>query len=507
MRPPPLLPHETRRLRRLHALQILDTVSEEAFDDYAALAAQIAGTPMALVTFVDEVRQWFKARVGVTTQQTPRDVSFCAHAIAEPRPMIVDDATLDPRFAANPQVTGGLGVRFYAGFPLRAGDGHALGTLCVFDQTPRHLSPQQMSALERLARRVEAELELRGAVSDLEQVAPPPAPPAATQVCEHCAHDVRGYSRCPRCARPVPDPRYLGARVAGRFDLTRLVGMGGIAQVYAATDHSTGATVAVKLLLPRWEADREMRERLGREATALGAIHHPGIVSLVDFGMYGDQPYLAVELVAGESLADEVNDLEPVPLPRVVSLMVQVADALRAAHAAGVVHRDLKPENVITAASGQMKLIDFGLAYLGDRPGLEKLTAADVVQGTPHYMAPERCKGGEAGPPADVYAMGVMLYELVTGVTPFGGGSAAEIMSGHLLHDPPPMAEAGHRRAVPESIVRLVRAALSKDPTQRPTAAAFALALTDPEGESPVGPAEPRPDGIVRRIQRLFSKE
>ena len=153
---------ETERLRALHDYDVLDTPPEPAFDELAALAARICGTPISLVTFIDRDRQWFKARHGVDLAETPRDVSFCAHAVARPDELlIVPDATLDPRFAANPFVTGDPGVRFYAGVPLCTLAGQALGTLCVIDRQPRTLSPNQLEALRVLGRQVVAQLELR----------------------------------------------------------------------------------------------------------------------------------------------------------------------------------------------------------------------------------------------------------------------------------------------------------------------------------------------------------
>lgn len=158
----PLLANEADRLKALADYHILDTRPEAAFDDLTALAAQICDCPVALVTFVDQDRQWFKSRVNFEAEETPREMSFCAHAILEPtNVLIVPDATRDVRFSDNPLVTREGGIRFYAGAPVLTPECHALGSLCVIDHVPRMLSPKQLGALRILSRQVSYVLELR----------------------------------------------------------------------------------------------------------------------------------------------------------------------------------------------------------------------------------------------------------------------------------------------------------------------------------------------------------
>jgi PAS domain S-box-containing protein len=157
----PLPPNEDARLEALRQLEILDTAPEPEFDDLALIASEICDTPISMITLVDEDRQWFKAKIGVEAQETSRELAFCAHAILQRGLFVISDALVDPRFATNPLVTADPKIRFYAGAPLRTTDGHALGTLCVADRTPRQLTEEQKDALLALSRQVEAQLELR----------------------------------------------------------------------------------------------------------------------------------------------------------------------------------------------------------------------------------------------------------------------------------------------------------------------------------------------------------
>jgi signal transduction histidine kinase len=183
---PPLPANEPARLAALERYDILDTEREQAYDDFARLAAHICDTPIALISLIDHDRQWFKARLGMDIDETPREQAFCAHAIVDNATLVVGDALRDPRFEKNPLVTGDPRIRFYAGAPIVTGDGQGLGTLCVIDRVPRELSPAQRQALEALSRQLMAHLELRRALVALGE-----ADQAKKKFVAHVSHELR----------------------------------------------------------------------------------------------------------------------------------------------------------------------------------------------------------------------------------------------------------------------------------------------------------------------------
>jgi len=266
-----------------------------------------------------------------------------------------------------------------------------------------------------------------------------------------------------------------GRRLGGRYRMGALLATGGMGEVWAARDLLLDRPVAVKVLGGALAGDGRAAERLRREARAAARLDHPNIARVLDLGEQDGRPYLVMELLEGESLAgriDRAGAMAPAEAARVVAA---VADALEAAHRAGVVHRDVKPGNVFLTSAGEVKVLDFGIASAA---GEADLTTGALL-GTAAYLAPERALGQPATPAADVYSLGVVLYELLAGRRPFECGSDIELAMAHLNAQPASLGLVAP--STPPSLVRACEHALAKDPAARPaSAAAFARLLRSP---------------------------
>jgi len=229
----------------------------------------------------------------------------------------------------------------------------------------------------------------------------------------------------------------LVGRTIGHYRIVRVLGVGGMGIVFLADDTRLGRPVALKALAARFTKDPQRRERLRREARAAAALAHPGIATVYALEEFDDHVYIAGEFVPGETLRDELGR-GPLPASRVIDTAVALARALEAAHDRGVVHRDLKPENVIRTPAGDVKILDFGLARMRDvpQPGAE-ITAEGALLGTPAYMSPEQIRGDAVDFRTDLFALGIMLYELATGAHPFAGSNAASTIARILEIQPP----------------------------------------------------------------------
>lgn len=259
-----------------------------------------------------------------------------------------------------------------------------------------------------------------------------------------------------------------GMMLAGRYELERRIGAGGAGEVWQAADTGLGRAVAVKLLRPEYAAGDEALARFRAGARHAAQLAHPGIVQVYDYGQAGPPagPYLVMELVDGPSLA-RVMAAGPLERARVLDVVRQVAAALAAAHAAGLVHGDIKPANLLLDADGTVKIADFAIAYAA---GSAALTRTGKLPGTPGYLAPERAVGGPASAASDLYSLGVVAWECLAGAPPFTG-TPLEIAFAHARRALPPL-PAG----VPAGVAALVAELTAKDPAARPPGAAAAAA-------------------------------
>ncbi|MBL9007035.1 MAG: serine/threonine protein kinase [Myxococcales bacterium] len=279
----------------------------------------------------------------------------------------------------------------------------------------------------------------------------------------------------------LPDPR-LGSLLLGKYHIEELLGEGGSGRVYRATHVLLQAPVAVKFLLAAWAQQSVFRTRFGREARILAQLCHPGIPAAHDYGEDEGELYLIMEYVAGRHLARAMQEHRlGLPIPRVVAIVEQILDVLAAAHSQGIVHRDIKPTNIILyrddAGGERLKVLDFGLALVDERSGQKRLTRSDQIVGTVYYMSPEQCLGEGVGPAADIYALGVVLYQMLSGRLPFYSQIPAKTVDQHLHEAPPPIDQFGMHREVPPQLAELALWALSKSAAARPTATQLRQAL------------------------------
>ncbi|MCR4425312.1 MAG: Stk1 family PASTA domain-containing Ser/Thr kinase, partial [Firmicutes bacterium] len=264
-----------------------------------------------------------------------------------------------------------------------------------------------------------------------------------------------------------------GGLLGRRYYLLETVGEGGMAIVYRARDTLLNRIVAVKVLRAQYASDEEFRERFRREAQSAAGLSHPSIVNVYDVGEDEGSNYIVMEWVRGETLYDVIRREGALPVDRAVGYGLQILDALEHAHQNGIIHRDVKPHNILVTADGRVKVADFGIAHAVSATGL---TEAGTVLGTVNYTSPEQARGEAATAASDLYSLGVVMYEMLTGRLPFQGDTAVAVALKHIHERPVP--PGAINPAVPKQLERAVLRALDKNPRNRwASARAFKFAL------------------------------
>ena len=268
----------------------------------------------------------------------------------------------------------------------------------------------------------------------------------------------------------------------GRYRILRKLGSGGMANVYLAEDEELGRRVAIKILNDRYANDELFIERFRREAKSAAALSHPNIVSIYDRGEAEGTYYIAMEVIEGRSLKELILTRGPLPIGQAIAFTYEILDALRFAHRHGIIHRDVKPHNILIGGE-RLKVTDFGIA----RAGASQMTEAGSIMGTAQYLSPEQARGAPVTASSDLYSVGIVLYEMLTGKVPFSGDSAIEIAMKHLNELPKPPSKI--RPEIPEDLDQVVLRALAKAPEDRyQTAEEFAEDLHRVEAGLPLAP-------------------
>ncbi|MFQ5825159.1 MAG: protein kinase, partial [bacterium] len=289
-------------------------------------------------------------------------------------------------------------------------------------------------------------------------------------------------------------------KTISHYKILEKLGEGGMGVVYKARDTKLDRFVALKFLPPQYTIDSEIQARFKREAKAIAALNHPNIITIYEIAEREGQSYIAMEYVDGESLKDVIAKKE-LSIDKVIEIASQICEGLQAAHQAGIVHRDIKPANILLEKTGRVKIVDFGLAKLKD---VTRLTKESSTMGTLSYMSPEQIQSAEVDQRSDIFSVGVVLYEMITGQLPFKGDYEAAVSYSILHEEPEPLAR--YKAGISDALQRMVDKALSKDTNTRYQSAADLLADLKGLLKEPTIAAAVRPwKKIINRQHLIFA--
>jgi len=296
------------------------------------------------------------------------------------------------------------------------------------------------------------------------------------KLCMSCGSPVAAFAEsCPQCGTPLKSrtDNLIGTVLADKYRIEAHLGEGGMCDVYRARHSLIGKQVAVKVLKPELAADPKIAQRFEQEALAASRVRHPHAIDVTDFGVdQRNRPFIVMELVEGKTIGELLRQIGPFTVERTAGILRQVAGALEAAHSAGVIHRDIKPDNIMIAeyeGGDWVEVADFGVAKIQEDVNRRAaLTGANFIIGTPRYMSPEQCEEKPVDARSDIYSLGVVVYEMLTGDAPFEGNST-RLLIAHSTE--PPMPLSLKRPDVPPAVEAVVMRALHKDPSRRPQSA------------------------------------
>ncbi len=255
--------------------------------------------------------------------------------------------------------------------------------------------------------------------------------------------------------------------IKNRYEINKELGRGGMAVVYEATDIMLDRQVALKMLRPEYASDEEFIKKIRHEARAVARISHPNVVNIYDIGQTENYNYLVMENIIGQNLKEIIEARNKLPIIEALDIASQIAAALNVAHESDIVHCDIKPHNIILTPENQVKVTDFGIARAVS--STVTLDMTDSVVGSAHYFSPEQAKGGEITPLTDIYSLGIVLFEMLTGRVPFTGETAVTVALKHIKEPVPDLSD--YNDSIPEEVNQLIKKALAKDPDDRFTSA------------------------------------